>query len=91
MYLAQGLQACTALECLYLNYCEIGDTGATSIARALAGCQSLRTISLRYCNLGAEGARSLKRAFAGSTALQVLRMSEDGKTEEFFDRLSVGP
>lgn len=91
MYLAQGLQACTALECLYLNYCEIGDTGATSIAPALAGCQSLRTISLRYCNLGAEGARSLKRAFAGSTALQVLRMSEDGKTEEFFDRLSVGP
>ena len=63
------------LQELYLNSSQIGDKGATALARAMKGNTTLQELSLSNNQISVKGATALAYAVKGNTTLQ--RLSHD--------------
>jgi hypothetical protein len=75
---ARAMLCCnTSITSLNLNFCCIGVTGSTALARALYWNSTLQSLYLRGNNLGDEGTASLMLALRANTSLLILDLGEN--------------
>ena len=74
LQLAQSLAHTSALRCLNLKGCTIGDAGAQELASVLPSHSQLTTLNLSFCFIGSKGARHLRKAVAQLPKLRELHL-----------------
>ena len=79
--LAAGFRLCFSLEVLQLNWNDVGDEVAVSLAKLLEadGNHKLRELVLTRCEIGSRGAIHLLKATAGNSRVQHLGLSQNPK------------
>ena len=76
------------VECLYLSYNPIGDTGASLISKAINETTTLKILTIYDCGITSRGAEDLSRALAQNSSLEKFDISRNNLGDEGISHVS---